>query len=154
MGEDPMKVDKVIELINAALPLQFRSAYLYTWVAGSATGVEPQVIAQKLEEFGRAELDDARRLIEKLTALGGGASTGVAEFEPIPPTRDGIRKLIDLENEALRALHKVIPETGQEPRSEALEHLIEHILMRKQEQVDFLQRVLEQGSQTTAGQEG
>ena len=44
--------------------------------------------------------------------------------------------LIDAEDETIAALHKVIPHSGQEPRSEALEHLI----MRKQNQVDWLRR--------------
>jgi predicted amidohydrolase YtcJ len=44
--------------------------------------------------------------------------------------------LIDAEDETIAALHKVIPHSGQEPRSEALEHLI----MRKQNQVDRLRR--------------
>ncbi|MDP9070518.1 MAG: hypothetical protein M3N68_04400 [Actinomycetota bacterium] len=48
--------------------------------------------------------------------------------------------LIDTECEALAALHAVIPHTGQEPRSEALEHLLEHVIMHKQEQVDTLLR--------------
>ena len=36
----------------------------------------------------------------------------------------------------------MIPETGHEGASEALEHLLEHIIMRKQEQVDFLVRAM------------
>jgi hypothetical protein len=44
--------------------------------------------------------------------------------------------LIDAEDETMAALHEVIPHSGQEPRSEALEHLI----MRKQNQVDWLRR--------------
>jgi hypothetical protein len=35
-----------------------------------------------------------------------------------------------------------IPPSGQEPRSEALEHLIEHMIMRKQNQVDWLRRAI------------
>jgi hypothetical protein len=44
--------------------------------------------------------------------------------------------LIAAEDETIAALHEVIPHSGQEPRSEALEHLI----MRKQNQVDWLRR--------------
>ncbi|MDQ4144132.1 MAG: ferritin-like domain-containing protein [Actinomycetota bacterium] len=141
MSEEEMNVEKVIQLINEALPLQMRSATLYTWAAGSATGVEFQALGREFEDFGRLDLDDTRRLIEKLVALGGTPTSEVADFEPITPDEDGIAKLIGYENEALAALHKVIPETGQEPRSEALEHLLEHLLMRKQQQVDFLERV-------------
>jgi hypothetical protein len=46
--------------------------------------------------------------------------------------------LLAHEVQAVKALHAVIPHSGQEPRSEALEHLLEHVIMRKQEQVDFL----------------
>jgi len=136
-----MNVPAVIDLLGRAIPLQMRSAVLFTWAAGSATGIQSQAVAGELEAFGRLELDDARRLIEKLVALGGDAPTEIASFEAASVTTAGVRTMIDYENEALAALHKVIPETGQEPRSEALEHLLEHVIMRKQQQVDFLERV-------------
>ncbi|MEA2516264.1 MAG: hypothetical protein QOG16_102 [Actinomycetota bacterium] len=139
--DDKMKVEKVRTLLNKAIPLQFRSAAMFTWAAGAATGIEGQALGTEFERFGRLELDDARRLIEKLVALGGEPTTDVAGFEPFLANKTGIRKLMDAEEETLEALHAVIPETGQEPRSEALEHLMEHMLMRKQEQVDFLERV-------------
>src|SRR5687768_9148995 len=140
--DDKMNVPKVKELLNKAIPLQLRSAALYTWAAGAATGIHFQAVAKEFEDFGRLDLDDARRLIEKLVALGGDATTEVASFEAVEPSEAGIRKIIEYENEALDALHDVIPETGQESRSEALEHLLEHLIMRKQHQVDFLLRTL------------
>ena len=139
--DDKMKVGKVKELLNEAIPLQFRSAAIFTWAAGAATGIEGQSLGTKFEEFGHSELDDARRLIEKLVALGGDPVTKMATFEPFEADKAGIGKLMDYEKETLEALHAVIPETGQEARSEALEHLMEHMLMRKQEQVDYLERV-------------
>lgn len=139
---DKMDVSKVIELLNEAIPLQLRSAALYTWASGAATGIHFQAIAREFEDFGRRDLDDARRLIEKLVALGGSATTRVADFDPIEPSQAGIEKIVRYENEALDALHAVIPATGQESRSEALEHLMEHLIMRKQHQVDFLLRAL------------
>lgn len=140
MSKEPMNVEKVIALMNSAIPLQLRSAAMFTWAAGASTGIEGQSLGHKLEEFGRSDLDDARRLIEKLTALGGDATTEVASFDPVDTSKDGVGRIIAYENEALEALHDVIPETGQEARSEALEHLLEHLIMRKQEQVDFLER--------------
>ena len=141
MPDEKMNVKKVIELLNKALPLQMRSALIFTWTAGSGTGIEFQAVGQELQEFGRLELEDYRRFVEKLVALGGAPTTKVAGFEAISPNKTGIQKLIKYENEALDSLHRIIPETGQEARSEALEHLLEHALMRKQEQVDFLERV-------------
>ncbi len=48
--------------------------------------------------------------------------------------------MLDTEKEALDGLRKVIPLTGNESRSEALEHLLEHLILRKQSQLDFLLR--------------
>ena len=139
---EPMDVPKVLELLGRAIPLQMRSALQLAWVAGSAVGVEFQSIAVKFEEFSQDELHDARRLMEKMTALGGAPPTTVAPLEEIPSSTAGVKRLIELENEALDALHAVIPATGQEARSEALEHLLEHVIMRKQHQIDFLLRVI------------
>lgn len=40
-------------------------------------------------------------------------------------------------------MHGVIGASGQEPRSEALEHRMEHVILRKQEQIDALRRILD-----------
>lgn len=55
---------------------------------------------------------------------------------------DAIASLVESEDELIAALHRVIPPSGQEPRSEALEHLMEHIIMRKQNQVDWMRRAM------------
>ena len=141
MSDEKMQVEEVIRLLNRAIPMQFRSAALYTWAAGTVMGVEFQGVGLKLERFGTLELDDARRLIEKVVALGGNPPTEVASFDAFPITEDGLQKIIDLEDETSEALREVIPASGQEARSEALEHLLEHIIMRKHEQIDFLNRV-------------
>ena len=68
---DPMDVEGAIRTMNAALVLQYRSALAYTLAAGSLTGFEFQPITRELAAFGQAELDDARRLIEKIVTLEG-----------------------------------------------------------------------------------
>lgn len=143
--DDRMDVPEVLDLLGKAIPLQMRSTLQLAWVAGSAVGVEFQSIAVKFEEFSQAELHDTRRLMEKMTALGGTPPTEVAALEAIPSSVQGVERLIELENETLDALHAIIPATGQEARSEALEHLLEHLIMRKQHQIDFLLRVTRAG---------
>lgn len=59
-------------------------------------------------------------------------------MEPEPAA--ALDHLIATEDELNDALHAVIPHSGQEARSEALEHLMEHVIMRKQNQVDWLRR--------------
>ena len=40
----------------------------------------------------------------------------------------------------METLRAAIEPTGREGRSEALEHMLEHVIQRKQDQVDFLMR--------------
>lgn len=56
--------------------------------------------------------------------------------------RTTLRALVEGEEEVIAALVKAIPPTGTEGPGEAVEHLIEHVLFRKQEQVDWLHRAL------------
>ena len=54
----------------------------------------------------------------------------------LPPDGHGIvTRLIELETEAIEALQDTIPATGHTGDSEALEHRLEHMIMRRQEQV-------------------
>ena len=135
-----MDVENAVKHLNIALRLQYRSALSYTLVAGSLTGFPYQPLSLELGRFALAELEDARHLVEKIATLEGEPTSEVAgiSFTPSPP--DAIQALIDEETETIEALQAVIPFTGNEGRSEALEHRLEHVIMRKQEQVDALIR--------------
>ena len=135
-----MEVDEAIEALNVALRLQQRSVIAYTHMAGTLVGFQFHGLAAEMAAFARAELDDARRLVEKITTLGGNATIEIAPIERSDDPEALVRWLIDAETETIEALQDVIPATGQEGRSEALEHRLEHIIMRKQEQVDALIR--------------
>jgi bacterioferritin (cytochrome b1) len=138
---EPLEPDNVLEKLNAALPLQQRSALQYSLLAGSVYGVANQVLSDRLWQSATAELEDARRLVEKIGALGGKPVTDVAPLFWHADPDSWVGTLIDAETEAVEALQAVIPETGNDAKSEALEHLIEHLLLRKQEQIDWLERV-------------
>ena len=141
MPKDPMDVDEVLRRLNVALRLQYRSALQYTLVSGGMLGLTGQSVAGEFATFADQELHDARRIVEKIAALGGDPTTEVA---PLRWNHDAIATidgLIDDETENIDALHAVIPPSGQEGRSEALEHLMEHLIMRKQNQVDLLLRI-------------
>jgi bacterioferritin (cytochrome b1) len=143
MGEqktDPMEVDAVVDGLNDALGLQLRSAVAYTVVGGTLTGFALHGLAAELRAYAHAELDDARHLVEKVATLGGAPALAPGPVERHEEPADAVRWLIGAETECIEALHAVIPHTGQEGRSEALEHRLEHMIMRKQEQVDALVR--------------
>ena len=128
------------ERLNVALTLQYRSALGYTLASGSLFGFEFQALGDRLWEYGQAELADARLLVEKIVALGGEPSTEVASLSWTGDPSAAVGWLIETETEAIEALQEGIEPTGREARSEALEHMLEHLIMRKQAQIDFLLR--------------
>jgi bacterioferritin len=140
MAEETMDVEKQIECLNRALRLQHRSVLHYSLVAGSVIGLEFQAHAAKMREHALSELEDATRLVEKITALGGEPTTEVAPIRFEADPAKALDELIDSEGETLEALQAAIEPTGREAASEAVEHRLEHIIMRKQEQVDYLLR--------------
>jgi len=144
MAEETMDVDEQIECLNRALRLQHRSVLHYSLVAGSVIGLEFQAHAEKMREHALSELEDATRLVEKITALGGEPTVEVGARSWSSDPAKAVDALIEAEEETIAAIHAVIPHSGQEPRSEALEHLMEHLIMRKQNQVDWLRRARRQ----------
>jgi bacterioferritin (cytochrome b1) len=138
--EEMMDVEEQIECPNTALRLQHRSVLQYSIVSGSVIGLEYQAHADKMKLHARSELEDATRLAEKITALGGEPTTAVAEFRFTADPSKALEDLIDNESEALEALQAAIEPTGREAASEAVEHRLEHMIMRKQEQIDYLLR--------------
>jgi bacterioferritin (cytochrome b1) len=140
MADEKMDVEKQIECLNDALRLQHRSVLQYSLVAGSVIGLEYQAHAEKMREHAASELEDATRLVEKITALGGEPTTEVAPISFTADPAAALEQLIECEGETLEVLQAAIEPTGREAASEAVEHRLEHIIMRKQEQVDYLLR--------------
>jgi bacterioferritin (cytochrome b1) len=142
MPEEEEKLDEreAVKRLNKALSLQYRSALQYSIVASSLTGIEAQALGEKLTGFGDAELADVRLLIEKIVSFGGEPTTEVAELGFDASVEPALRRLAAGEEETVEALQAAIEPTGREGRSEALEHLMEHLILRKQHQVDFLNR--------------
>ena len=139
-AEETLDEKQAVERLNAALALQLRSALQYSLTAASLVGFEVQAVGGKLTEYGDSELADARRLIEKVVSLGGTPTTELAELRVEKDPQAAIDWLIECEKAAIDALQAAIEPTGREGQSEALEHRLEHLIMRKQEQVDFLER--------------
>jgi bacterioferritin len=138
--EEKMDVEEQIECLNRALRLQHRSVIQYSLVSGSVLGLEYQAHADKMKTHALSEIEDATRLVEKITALGGEPTTQVAPIDFTADPAKALEGLIENESEALEALQAAIEPTGREAASEAVEHRLEHMIMRKQEQVDYLLR--------------
>ena len=138
--EELLDEEAAIDALNAALTLQYRSALQYSLVSAGVIGVAAQSVASLLVSFGDEELADTRALIEKIVALGGEPTTDVAALKYSDAISESLGWLIDSEADAIEALQQAIEPTGREGRSEALEHMLEHMIMRKQRQVDLLIR--------------
>ena len=138
--EETLDVEEAIRCLNEALVLQYRSALQYSLTSSSLVGVNAQSVASLLIGFGDEELADARQLIEKIVSFEGEPTTDVAELRHHDDVGEALDWLIETEGEAIEALQAAIEPTGREGRSEALEHMLEHMIMRKQRQVDYLAR--------------
>jgi bacterioferritin (cytochrome b1) len=142
MPEQEEQLDEAlaIERLNAALRHQYRSALQYSVAAAGLVGLEAQALGPRLTSFGDEELNGVRLLIEKIVSFGGEPTDEVAELRFHAKTGEMVEWLIGCEEEVVEALQASIEPTGREGRSEALEHMLEHLIMRKQHQIDFLQR--------------
>lgn len=138
--DEPLDDDKALRALDQALRLQYRSGLGYSLVAGSLTGFAHVALGSQLYAFAAEELDDARRLVEKIVALGGEPTTDVAELAFHAEAADAFAWLLAAERECIEAVAQVIQTTGGDAESEALEHRLEHMIMRKQEQVEALER--------------
>jgi len=137
-GREPMDEHRVTKSLREALSLQAQSLLEMTLLAGAMRGMAGVGTKGQLRQFVQHELEDTYLLTEKLTALGGTPQVQSTTLEPAAAPDQALRDFLDRERAVIAALHGVIEFSGQEPRSEALEHLLEHVIMRKQQQVDFL----------------
>jgi len=138
--QEQLDVEAALERLQAALRLQYRSALGYTAAAGSVVGFSYQHLGEALWRFAQRDLEDARRLVEKIVTYGVLPTTEVAPLRCFDEPSALIDWLIEAEEQATEALQDCIAPTGREACSEALEHRMEHMIMRKQEQIDLLRR--------------
>jgi bacterioferritin (cytochrome b1) len=141
-SEEKLDRKEAVKRLNIALSMQLRSALQYSLTAASLRGIEAQALGAKLTDFGDEELADARLLIEKIVSLEGEPTTEVAELRYDADAAKALGWLVECEEAAVEELKEAIEPTGREGRSEALEHLMEHLILRKQHQVDFLNRAI------------
>jgi bacterioferritin len=139
-ADERLDAEEAVSRLNDALALQYRSVNQYTLNSASLFGFQFQSLGDRLWQFAQAELADARKLVEKIVALGGSPTTKAAPLEWSGEPDAAVDRLVETEGEAVEALQKAIEPTGREGRSEALEHMLEHVIMRKQDQIDFLVR--------------
>jgi hypothetical protein len=135
---DEMDTAAVEKALSVVLAHQARTVMMLTLLGGTMGGVLGTALKPQLRQFAAAELEDTYLLAEKMSALGGKPRFEMETVEVDSDPAAALEALIEHENSGMAALHEVIPHSGQEPKSEALEHRLEHVIMRKQQQIDYL----------------
>lgn len=128
--------------LNAALPLQYRCALAFAIAAGTLPGAEGVALADSLRAIAAAELRDVERVAARIASLGGTPSVRVAALKPPTTWRPTLKRLVAIQKEALDAIVAAIPADADDAEGEATEHLLEHMIARKRDDLELLERVL------------
>lgn len=141
MGEDINRAEVVRDL-NKALPLQYRSALALAVAAGTLTGPEGVALGGLLRQWAADELIDVERVAGRISALGGDPVLTVGSLDAPKTTRAGLKALAALQQEAIDAFAAAIPAGADDSEGEATEHLLEHVINRKRDVLELLQRAM------------
>jgi bacterioferritin len=123
-----MDREKLVELLNGDLELEFRSIVQYTQHSATVKGVEFQPIADKIRPHLRQELEHATVLAEQIDFLGGEPTTRVPEVPNQTEPRRALSLDLELEERQLAAYRERFEqaeEMGLPDVAEALRPLLE-----------------------------
>jgi bacterioferritin (cytochrome b1) len=141
MGKPPIDPRATIDGLNAVLPLQARSALQLAIASGALTGLAGAALSDRLAAMAAAELAEVGRMAAKIVALGGEPTLKVAPLRWPSGTGAVLDWLAKSERETIDAFVKAIPDDADDAPGEAMEHVLEHAIQRKIEQVELLERV-------------
>jgi hypothetical protein len=132
----------VIRGLNRALPLQARDAVAAALGAGTIPGPEGIALAEPLRRIAAAELADVSAIAARVATLGGMPAPKVAEVKLPRTWRAAAERLVAWQREALDALVEAIPADADDAEGEATEHLLEHVIARKRDALELLERAV------------
>jgi len=132
----------LIRDLNRALPLLAGDATAAAMAAGTLPGPDGIALGTRLREIAAEEIRDLERVAGRIASLGGSPTLAAKELEPPKPWRAAVKWLIKLQQESLEALVEAIPADADDPEGEASEHLLEHVVARKREVVEVLERAV------------
>ena len=141
MGERTNAAE-VISGLNVALPHQYRCALGFAVVAATLPGPEGVALGERLRAFAVEELLDVERIVARVVALGGRPSVAVEPLKAPTTWKASLNWLADCQRQAMDALVKAIPADADDAEGEATEHLLEHVIHRKRDALQILERAL------------
>jgi bacterioferritin (cytochrome b1) len=126
--------------LNRALPLLARDALASSIAAGAVPGVDGIALGRQLTEIAAAELADVERMAARIASLGGSPSVQVGKLDLPKSAPATIKRLAALQRESNDAVVAAIPADADDAEGEATEHLLEHIVARKRDVIELLER--------------
>lgn len=141
MGErtDPAEV---IGGLSCALPLQARDAVAAAIASATIPGAQGIALSEPLRRMAADELTDLAAVAARVATLGGTPAADVAEVRLPRTWRAAAERLLAWQREALDALVEAIPADADDAEGEATEHLLEHVIARKRNAIEVLERAL------------
>ena len=133
---------KLIDDLNRALPLLVRDAVAAAMAAASLPGPQGVSMALRLREIAADEIRDVEGVAARIVSLGGSPAVAVEALEPPKTWAAGVKWLVRMQRESLDAFVAAIPADADDAEGEASEHLLEHLLARKRDAVEVLERAL------------
>jgi bacterioferritin (cytochrome b1) len=141
MGEDINRAEVVRDL-NRALPAQYRSALAFAVAAGTLTGPDGVALGALLRQWAADELVDVERVAGRIAALGGDPVVTVGSVDQPQTAKAGLKALAALQQEGIDLFAAAIPAGADDSEGEATEHLLEHVINRKRDVLEQLERAL------------
>lgn len=141
MGE-PTNPKELVRGLNAALPLQYRCALAFAVAAGTLPGPEGVALGAQMRRWAADELLDVERVAARVVTVGGKPVMNVATVAVPPTWKAAVRWLVNVQREAIDAFVEAIPAGADDAEGEATEHLLEHVISRKRDVLEVLERAL------------
>ena len=125
-----------------AVQLLARDAVASAMAAGAMPGTEGVALAERLGEIAAAELADVERIAARIASLGGSTSLTLRKLDPPSKAKATLEWLLTMQREGIDAVVHAIPADADDAEGEATEHLLEHIVARKRDVIELLDRAL------------
>ena len=139
MGE-PTDTDALSADLMKAMQLLARDAVASALAAGTMPGTDGVALAPRLGEIAGAELAHVQRVAARIVSLGGSPSVTVKKLDPPQAADACLEWLAAMQREANDAVVEAIPADADDAEGEATEHLLEHIVARKRDVIELLER--------------
>ena len=124
------------------LPLLARDATAAAVVAGTLPGAEGIALSEFLREVASDELRDLERIAARIASLGGSPTLTGKRLAPPMKFGPAVKGLVAMQRETLDAVVDAIPADADDAEGEASEHLLEHMVSRKRDVIEVLERAL------------